>query len=292
MRFGLHALGIASGADPDVIRAVSKGAEAAGFTTLWAGEHVVMLDGPDSPYPYSADGRIAVPAAAHWLDPWTTLTFAAAGTSRIRLATGVLLLPEHHPLVVAKQAASLDVLSKGRFLLGVGIGWSAGEFAALGVPFAGRSRRTREYVEAMRILWTEDPASYEGSSVRFAAVRSHPKPVRGVVPVVLGGNSDAALARVAAYGDGWYGFNLSIDELPERLGSLASACREAGRAPESVEVAVALREASPGDAERLAALGVGELVLVDAPPSDPRAAGDWVADIARRWGVRAHVPPD
>ena len=132
MRFGLHALGIASGADPDVILAVAAAAESSGFATLWAGEHVVVVGRADSPYPYSPDGRIAVPATADWLDPWATLTFAASATSRIRLATGVLLRPEHNPLVVAKQATSLDVLSKGRFLLGVGIGWSAAEFAALG----------------------------------------------------------------------------------------------------------------------------------------------------------------
>jgi alkanesulfonate monooxygenase SsuD/methylene tetrahydromethanopterin reductase-like flavin-dependent oxidoreductase (luciferase family) len=126
-------LGIASGAGPDVILAVAAAAGSSGFATLWAGEHVVMVDRADSPYPYSPDGRIAVPATADWLDPWATLTFAASATSRIRLATGVLLRPEHNPLVVAKQAVSLDVLSKGRFLLGAGIGWSAAEFAALGV---------------------------------------------------------------------------------------------------------------------------------------------------------------
>ncbi len=191
MRFGLHALGIASGARPDVILAVARAAESSGFATLWAGEHVVMVDGADSPYPYSPDGRIAVPATADWLDPWATLIFAASATSHIQLATGVLLLPEHNPLVVAKQAASLDVLSKGRFRLGVGIGWSAAEFGALGIPFGERARRTREYVETLRVLWSEDPASYKGRFVEFGSVRSFPKPVRHRIPVVLGGNSDS-----------------------------------------------------------------------------------------------------
>jgi len=123
MRLGLHALGIGAGARPEIIRAVAFGAEQHGFATLWSGEHVVMLDAQASTYPYSADGRIAVPADADWLDPLLTLTFAAAVTTRIQLATGVLLLPEHNPVVVAKQAATLDVLSGGRCTLG---GASAG----------------------------------------------------------------------------------------------------------------------------------------------------------------------
>src|SRR4051794_34737851 len=130
MRVGLHALGVGPGADPQVIAAVARAAEDQGFATLWSGEHVIMVDRPGSRYPYSADGAIAVPAAADWLDPMIGLSFAAAVTSRIRVATGILLLPEHNPVVIAKQAASLDRLSAGRFTLGVGIGWSAEEFEA------------------------------------------------------------------------------------------------------------------------------------------------------------------
>ena len=160
MRIGLHALGIGAGARPEVIRAVATTAEAAGFATLWAGEHVVLVDHPTSRYPYSADGRIAVPADADWLDPLLGLSFVAAATTTIGLATGILLLPEHNPVVAAKQAATLDVLSAGRLTLGVGIGWSAEEFAALGVPFPRRAQRTAEYVAAMRTLWADDPASF------------------------------------------------------------------------------------------------------------------------------------
>jgi probable F420-dependent oxidoreductase len=285
VRFGLHALGIGAGARPDVIRSVAAQAEVAGFATLWSGEHVVMLDRADTPYPYSADGRIAVPSSADWLDPWATLTFAAAATAEIHLATGVLLLPEHNPLIVAKQAASLDVLSAGRLRLGVGIGWSRGEFETLGVPFAGRSLRTREYVEAMRVLWRDDPSSYEGRFVRFDRVRSYPKPLQGHIPVLLGGNSDAALARVAQYGDGWYGFNLASDELSSRLDVLRSACREAGRDARDLAVAVSLKDGHPDHVRDLVALGIDELVLVDSPPADARAASDWVSALAERWGL-------
>src|SRR6201999_3385043 len=162
--------------------------------TWWSGEHVVMVDQPASRYPYAPDGRIAVPAEADWLDPLLGLSFTAAVTTTIGLATGVLLLPEHNPVVAAKQAATLDVLSSGRLTLGIGIGWSAEEFAALGVPFARRGERTAEYVAAMRTLGADDVASFSGEFARFDNVRVNPKPVHGRrIPIVAGGNSDAAL---------------------------------------------------------------------------------------------------
>ena len=286
MRVGLHALGIGTGARPEVIRSVAMAAEAAGFATLWAGEHVVMVDQPRSRYPYSGDGRIAVPASADWLDPLLGLSFAAAMTTRIGLATGVLLLPEHNPVVAAKQAATLDMLSGGRFTLGVGIGWSAEEFAALGVPFAGRGRRTAEYVAAMRTLWADDVASFSGEFTRFESVRVNPKPVRGRrIPVVLGGNSDGALARVAAFGDGWYGFNLPAAAVAGRLAALAGHCGRHDRTLRDLSVAVALADGSPEMLPALAVIGVTEFVVVAAPPADPDDADAWVRQLAAQWGV-------
>ncbi|WP_055588460.1 LLM class F420-dependent oxidoreductase [Peterkaempfera griseoplana] len=284
MQVGLHALGIGDGARPEVIRAVAGAAEAHGFATLWSGEHVVLVDAPASRYPYSADGRIAVPADADWLDPLLTLTCAAAATSRISLATGVLLLPEHNPVVLAKQAATLDVLSAGRLTLGVGIGWSEEEFRALGVPFAHRGRRTAEYVAALRTLWSDDVASFDGEFTRFHAVRVNPKPLRDRrIPVVVGGNSDAALRRVAAFGDGWYGFNLTASAVAERVAALAAHCERHGRTLRELTVAVSLSDGSPGLLPRLAGIGVTELVVVAAPPSTPDEAARWVADLADRW---------
>lgn len=286
MRVGLHALGVGTGARPDVIRAVATAAEAAGFATLWSGEHVVLVDQPRSRYPYAADGRIAVPAAADWLDPLLGLSFTAAVTSTIGLATGVLLLPEHNPVLTAKQAATLDVLSGGRLTLGVGIGWSAEEFAALGVPFAQRGQRTAEYVAAIRRLWADDVASFQGRFTQFESVRVNPKPVGGRrIPVVVGGNSDAALRRVADFGDGWYGFNLAAGQVAERIATLAEHCRLRGRDPRELSVAVALTDGTPGLLPDLAKIGVTELVLVGAPPADPAAATAWVAELAADWGI-------
>src|SRR3954467_9936865 len=197
MRLGLHALAIGSGPTRAVIDAVAAAAERSGFATLWSGEHVVMVDRSTSRYPYSDDGQIAVPAAADWIDPMIGLSFAAAATSTITLATGVLLLPEHNPVLMAKQAATLDSLSGGRFAMGIGIGWSREEFDALGVPFERRGARTAEYVDAIRTLWRGGVAGFDGEFVRFDAIRVNPKPVRGRIPVVVGGNSDAAHARAA-----------------------------------------------------------------------------------------------
>jgi len=285
MRLGLHALGIGSGANRGVIDAVAASAERAGFATLWSGEHVVMVDESASRYPYSDDGRIAVPAEADWIDPLIGLSFVAAATSTIRIATGVLLLPEHNPVLVAKQAATLDTLSGGRLTLGVGIGWSREEFDALGVPFERRAARTEEYVDAMRALWRDDVASFEGDFVHFDSVRVNPKPVHDRrIPVVLGGNSDAALRRIAKWGDGWYGFNLdSVDVVAERVAYLRGLCDEHGRDPAELRLAVALRDLKPGDPAALAAMGIDELVLVEGPPDDARDAADWVNTLAGRW---------
>jgi probable F420-dependent oxidoreductase len=284
MQLGLHALGIGAGARPELIRAVAKAAESAGFARLWCGEHIVLVDRPTSRYPYTADGRIAVPPNADWLDPLLCLTYAAAATRTIGLATGVLLLGEHNPVLAAKQAATLDVLSGGRLTLGVGIGWSAEEFAALGIPFAHRGRRTAEHVAAMRTLWADDVASFYGEFTRFEAVRVNPKPVLGRrIPVVVGGNSDAALGRVAKFADGWYGFNLAAATVSERVAVLADACERQGRSLADLSIAVALADGGPALMPELARAGVTEIVLVGTPPADPAAAVAWVAELAAAW---------
>jgi probable F420-dependent oxidoreductase len=288
MRLGLHALGIGAGANRTVIDAVAAAAERSGFATLWSGEHVVMVDRSASRYPYSDDGQIAVPSTADWIDPLIGLSFAAAATSTIGLATGVLLLPEHNPVLVAKQAATLDTLSGGRLTLGVGVGWSREEFDALGVPFERRSSRTAEYVAAMRALWRDDVSSFDGEFVSFESVRVNPKPLAAQgIPIVVGGNSDAALRRVAAWGDGWYGFNLAdVPAVAERITYLHRQCGERGRDPRELRVCVALRDLRVGDVGALAELGVDELVVVDGPPPDPRIAAEWVSALADHWMSR------
>ena len=280
----MHVLGVGSGSRPDIVAAVAGQADELGFATLWCGEHVVMVDEPGSRYPYAEDGKIAVAPDADWLDPLLALTFAAAFTSRITLATGILLLPEHNPLVVAKQAATLDLLSGGRFSLGIGVGWSAEEFAALGVPFARRSARTAEYVAAIRQVWADDVASFCGEFAHFESVRVNPRPVRDRrLPVILGGTTDAALSRVAEYGDGWYGFNLEAAVVPDRLRVLAEQCSKHGRQLRDLSIAVSLRNSGPEVLPALAEAGVTEFVVVAQPPPTGDAAADWVGELAAQW---------
>jgi alkanesulfonate monooxygenase SsuD/methylene tetrahydromethanopterin reductase-like flavin-dependent oxidoreductase (luciferase family) len=167
----------------------------------------------------------------------------------------------------------------------VGIGWSREEFDALGVPFARRAARTAEYVAAMRTLWREDVASFDGEFVKFDAVRVNPKPVGDRrVPVMLGGNSDPALRRVAAWGDGWYGFNLAtVSDVAERLAFLDAQCQRIGRKTVQLRRAVAMSQPQISDLSALADLGVDELVIVDSPPADPRLVAAWVSALAEKW---------
>lgn len=185
MKIGIFAMGSNRMAGGALLKSVAAHAERLGVATLWVPEHVVLLDQYASKYPYSLDGQLPAPTDGPILDPFLALTCMAAATSKIRLATGICLVPEHQPLVLAKVTATLDFLSGGRFALGVGIGWLEEEFVALGIPWEHRAKRTREYIEAMRKLWGEDPSSYSGEYVNFKNVRSNPKPVQGAkLPVI------------------------------------------------------------------------------------------------------------
>jgi len=226
MKIGLLAAGFGKGARPETLRMLAEHCERLNFGTLWAPEHVVLFDHQESRYPYSEDGAFAAPSTIDWMDPFIALTYAAARTSRIRLATGICLVPEHNPLALAKVIASLDRLSSGRFALGVGIGWSAEEFQALGLMFERRAQRTHEYIDVMRQLWSEEMSNFTGEFVSFHGVRSYPKPAQGgKVPIIFGGESGPALRRVAEYGNGWFGFNLSPDDAASKVARLEGLLR-------------------------------------------------------------------
>src|SRR5262245_39282809 len=286
MRIGLFTLGLGSAADPDVIRAVAQTAERTGVATLWAAEHVVLFDRYDSAYPYAPDGAFPLGADADWLDPFVALTFAAAVTSRVRLATGICLVPEHNPLILAKTVASLDRLAKGRFALGVGIGWSAEEFRALGVPFERRAQRTREYVDVMRKLWSPGVATHKGELVQFEDAGSFPKPNQGPrVPIIFGGESDPALRRVAEYGDGWYGFNLDPAGAREKIAALERLLAARGRRLGDVELIVApyTKSITPDDLQRYRDLGISEVVLLATLPASATEASARIERFAHTW---------
>jgi len=286
MKFGLFSLGIGTGARPGVIVKTAEAAERVGVATLWVGEHVVLFDRQDSKYPYSAGGEFPLPGGADWLDPFITLTFAAAVTKKIRLATGICLVPEHNPVVLAKEVASLDRLAGGRFALGVGIGWSAEEFAALGIPFEQRAQRTREYIEVMQRLWSDDVSSFHGQFVNFDGARCFPKPSRGrKLPIIFGGESMPALRRTADIGNGWFGFNVGPDDAAPLVKKLHAMLKANGRDANEVEIIVSpyTRKIGSDDLKTYRAAGVDELVMVASPPEDEAQIAGWVERIGRDW---------
>jgi probable F420-dependent oxidoreductase len=286
LKIGLFALGIGTGARPGSILKTAAEAERRGVSTLWVGEHVVLFDRQDSKYPYATSGDFPLPGDADWLDPFIALTFAAAVTKTIRLATGICLVPEHNPVVLAKTVASLDRLAGGRFALGVGIGWSAEEFAAIGIPFERRAQRTREYVEVMQRLWSDGAASFHGEFVNFDAAKSFPKPVRGrKLPIIFGGESGPALKRTADIGDGWFGFNVGPDDAAPLCDKLRAMVKANGRDARDVEIIVSpyTKKITVDDLKKYGDAGVDELVIITSPPEDEAQIGGWIERVAREW---------
>ena len=237
MKVGYFAVGIGPTVNPGLVRTIATTAERLDFATIWAPEHVVLLEEYASKYPYSS-GKFPAPADTPIADPFTTLAYVAACTRKIRLGTGICLVPEHNPLVLAKTVATVDRLSSGRFIFGVGVGWLAEEFQALGISFDRRAQRTREYIDVMRKLWTERSSSHRGEFVNFTNVLSYPKPVSEGVPVWFGGESGPALRRVAAYGDGWLGFNLLPEQAAEKIKRIEELLRANDRKRSDVHLAV------------------------------------------------------
>lgn len=236
MKFGvMPPYGLAPVPDGTFAAGFARAAEEAGFESLWLVEHVVMAVEYTSTYPYDPSGRSPFTADVAQPDPLVWLGYVAAATTRIRLATSVIILPQRNPLILAKEAATLDRLSGGRLELGIGVGWVREEAEALGTDFRTRGRRTDEYVAAMRALWREPVASFAGTFVNFGGVVSEPKPLQpGGVPIVVGGHSAAAARRAGRLGDGF--FPLVGD--PGQLGELRRIVRETadahGRDPQSI----------------------------------------------------------
>lgn len=223
-------------ATPDGIRALATAAEDAGIESLWTVEHVVVPKGYNSAYPYDPSGRMPGPEDSPIPDPLVWLSYLAAVTSTVELATGILILPQRNPLVLAKECATLDQLSGGRLVLGVGAGWLEEEFDALDVPFADRGKRLDDHIGALRAAWGEQPASFTGPFTQFSDVYVRPQPVDGRVPIVVGGHSDAAARRAGRLGDGFFPGRGSDDELAALIATMRAAAEEAGRDPSSIEI--------------------------------------------------------
>ncbi len=267
MRVGVFS-GFASPiATPEYIEAYARGAEERGFAEIWVAEHVVLFDEHESKYPYDAGGRFPITGNAGLLDPFPTLGMLAAVTERIRIGTGICLVPQRNPVYTAKEVATTDWLSNGRLDFGVGVGWLAEEFAALEAPFEHRGSRTLEYLEVMRSLWCDEVSSFEGHFYSLPECRQYPKPVQSPhPPIYFGGESDAALKRVARAGQGWYGFGLAPDATAARVKQLEQLLADQGRKRGDVDVVISpyLLPTSRDDVARYAEAGVDQLVILAA----------------------------
>lgn len=254
MKFALHFANFTV-PDPEQAKRLARTAEQAGFESLVVIEHVVWPSEYSSTYPYSATGKLPGGPESILPDPLIWLTYVGAVTTRLRLVTGVLVLPQRNPLVLAKEVATLDYLTGGRVSLGIGVGWLEEEFEALGVPFRRRGARADEYIQAMRALWAEDDASFEGEFVDFQGMTCNPKPVAGSVPILIGGHSKAAARRAGRLGDGYFPATGTQFDVAPLIDLARATAEEAGRDPKTLEITTGCPEALPGaDADPLAAI--------------------------------------
>ncbi|MGD0672233.1 MAG: LLM class F420-dependent oxidoreductase [Candidatus Binatus sp.] len=248
---------------PNSIAAVARKAEESGFESLWIPEHIILPVTYRSPYPYSLSGRMGAPPETPLHDPMLALAFVAGITTKIRLATGVFVVPIRNAFATAKAVASLDVLSGGRFIFGVGIGWLEEEFDAVGLSFKDRALRTREYIALMKELWSKESPEYHGKTISIEGFKFMPKPSQKPhPPIVFGGNTEPSLKRAAKLGDGWYGIADGIDEIAATIKRLREHERAAGRtAPLELTVSKLREQLKPGDIQRFAAMGASRIIV-------------------------------
>ena len=262
MKLGLFAINMGASSTPEQLVSTAQAAEVAGFDSVWAGEHVVLPDPQVPPSPMAPQD----PA----LDPFLALAWAAASTSTLRLATGIVILPQRNPVVLAKQVATLDVLSRGRVILGVGVGYLEPEFRAIGADFEHRGAVTDEYLDAMDRLWYDEHPEFHGRFAGFAGVDAYPRPVQRPIPIVIGGHTNVAYRRAVARGHGWYGFALTPDGAAAAVAGLRAAASQTARPAElgSLEITVTPRgRLTNAKASAFAEAGVHR--LVPFPPPTP-----------------------
>ena len=269
MKFGIGFATSGAFSDPALLGHLATTAERCGFESLWSVEHVA-IPVPHTPYAGSKDGsmpggdEVAIP------DPLIPLAYVAAITKTIKLATGILILPQRHPIYTAKEVATVDVLSGGRVILGIGSGWMKEEFAALGIDFHKRGAMTDEAIQALRALWKDGTATFEGKHFKFGPLHSNPKPVKRDVPIHVGGHSTAAARRAGRYGDGFFPTVMNPEKLKELFGIVREEAKKAGRNPDAIEFSCMTRSLKPEDLKMLAGMGVTR-VVVNPPGTKPDA---------------------
>lgn len=279
MHFGLFGINMGTAADPAVMAAVAQQAEAAGYESVWTGEHIVLPDPQAPPSPS--------PPEVPFVDSTNALAYLAAVTDTIKLGTGIIILPQRQPTVLAKSLASVDHLSNGRLLFGLGVGYLEPEMTACSVPLAGRGERADEYLAAMRTLWSGDAVSFSGSHVTFAEVTANPKPVQPSLHTVVGGHSDRALRRAIELAHGWYGFMRDPETAADDVARLQRIAGEVDRPSElgRLEVSITPRgRLTPQDLEAYAEMGVDRLILQPGGHRSPDELSEFVEQYApERW---------
>jgi probable F420-dependent oxidoreductase len=255
---GLFAINYGTCGDPTLAVQVARAAEAAGFESVWTGEHIVLPQPMLSSFPLAPETPM--------LDTVVALTWIAAHTKRLRIASGIIVLPQRNPLLLAKELASVDVVSGGRLIIGLGAGWLEPEFKALGVPMEGRGERMEDTLRAMRALWTMEQPEHHGTSASFSHVTAYPRPVqRPMPPVVVGGESRAALRRAVTIGNGWYGFGLTVEDTKRHIESLRQLRDQHARPAELGDLEITVTPVGPFDrrtVDAYAAAGVHRLVVL------------------------------
>jgi probable F420-dependent oxidoreductase len=267
MKVGL-AFASSIGIDGETALEICRRAEALGFESVWGGEHVVLPDAIASTYPYTADGKIPAEPDTFIPDPLIWLAFVAAAAPTLQLGTCILIVPQRNPLVLAKELATLDHMSGGRLELGLGVGWLKEEFDALGVAWERRGARNDEYVAAMQALWAGPHAEFHGQFVDFEPATCSPRPVRGSIPIIVGGDSDAAIQRAVRIADGYFPGEGDFDRLEALIGRVRQSAETAGRDPQSLAInAIFGRQlADPvAGVEQMAALGVDRIMVPAFP---------------------------
>lgn len=265
MKFGIAFANTGPFAEAKGAVEFARAAEAAGFESIWTVEHVIVPSDYQSTYPYSPTGKMPGPEESPIPAPLVWLSFVAAATERIRLATGILILPQRNPVVLAKELATLDAMSGGRLDLGIGVGWLEEEFEAIGVPFADRGARTDDHIAALRALWTQDKATYHGEFTSFTDCILRPRPKQATIPIHVGGHSPAAARRAGRLGDGFFPGRGEHDDLRTLFDIMRATAVDAGRDPDAIELTAgglgAVGEQALDEVAALAELGVGRVIL-------------------------------
>ena len=263
MKVGL-AFGSSVAIDGESTMELCRRAEAAGFESVWGGEHVILPDAIHSKYPYTPDGKIPAEPDTPIPDPLIWLAYAAAAAPTLRLGTCILIVPQRNPLILAKELATLDQLSGGRVELGLGVGWLKEEFEALGVPWERRGARNDEYIDAMRALWAGPHAEFHGDFVDFEPATCSPRPVNGNIPILVGGDTPAAIRRAVRLADGYFPGEGDIERLRALIKKVQEGCEAEARDPASLEInamfGAQMMDPEAGVAEMREA-GVGRMMI-------------------------------